>query len=72
VQFSVEKSALCQAPSLLSRVVEGRSTVPILCSPKLCADADRLTIGGPDLEVALRLRTEAKGDVAGVIALPAN
>jgi DNA polymerase-3 subunit beta len=72
MQFSVEKSALYQALSLVLRVVEKRSTIPVFCNAKLYADAGTLTITGTDLEVALTVRTEAKVDVSGVITLPAN
>jgi DNA polymerase-3 subunit beta len=72
MQFSVAKSALCHALSLVGRVVEKRNTIPILSNVKLHADADSLTVTGTDLETALTVRVDAKVTEAGVATLPAK
>jgi DNA polymerase III subunit beta len=72
MQFSISKSALCQALTLASRVVEKRSTIPILSNVKMLADADGLTITATDLDVALSVRVEAKVNAPGICTLPAK
>ena len=72
MQFSVSKSALCQALALVGRVVEKRSTIPILSNVKLHADADSLTLTATDLEIALSLSVEAKVTEPGTATLPAK
>jgi len=72
MQFSVSKSALCQALALAGRVVEKRTTIPILSNVKLQAEADALTITATDLDSALTVRIEAKVTEPGVATLPAK
>ncbi|MGD0497560.1 MAG: DNA polymerase III subunit beta [Bryobacteraceae bacterium] len=72
MQFSVTKSALCQALALASRVVEKRTTIPILSNVKLQAEGDFLTITATDLEAALTVRIPAKVAAPGVTTIPAK
>lgn len=72
MQFSVAKSALCQALSLTSRVVEKRTTIPILSNVKLHADADSLTITATDLDSAVTVRVEANVAEPGAVTLPSK
>jgi len=72
MQFTVAKSALCQALALVGRVVEKRSTIPVLSNVKLHADADSLTITGTDLNIALSVRIAATVAEPGVATLPSK
>jgi len=73
MQFSVEKSALSYALTLVAGVVERKTTIPILSNVKLCATgADSLTITGTDLENSLSIRIAAKVETPGVVTLPAK
>ena len=70
MQFSVSKSALCQALSLVGGVIEKRTTIPILSNVKLSAGADSVTITGTDLDSALTVRIPATVAGPGVTTLP--
>jgi DNA polymerase-3 subunit beta len=72
MQFSVAKSALCGALSLAGRVVEKKTSIPILSNVKLHADTDHLTISATDLESALTVRVEASIAEPGATTLPAK
>ncbi len=72
MQFSVTKSAICQALSLVSGVVEKRTSIPILSNVRLHAEEGSLTITGTDLDTALSVRIDATVAVPGVTTLPAK
>ena len=70
MQFSVSKSALVQGLALVSRVVEKRSTIPILTNVKLQADEGALTITATDLDVAMSVRVGADVKEPGATTIP--
>lgn len=72
MQFSVTKAAISNALSMVSGVVEKKTTIPILSNVKLHADAGSLTITGTDLDTALTVRIDAAVDTPGEITLPAK
>jgi DNA polymerase-3 subunit beta len=71
LSFSVAVADLKGALAAASRVVERRTTIPILSHIKLAAAGDRLSIVATDLD--LELRTEIAAEVAtpGATTLPA-
>ena len=70
MQFTVSKSALSQALSLVGGVIEKRTTIPILSNVKLPAGAETVEITGTDLGLAISVRIPATVAAPGVTTLP--
>jgi len=73
MQFTASKHQLCQALALAARVVEKRTTIPILSNVLLRAEGSALHLTATDLSVAIQIRIEPQriGE-AGAITLPAR
>jgi DNA polymerase-3 subunit beta len=64
MSLTLPRAALAGALASLSRVVERRSTIPILSNVKLEAKGGRLTLTATDLDIEAVAAIEASGDLA--------
>lgn len=73
MKFICNRGALLEALTVTGNVVQSRTPKPVLQCVKLTAEADRLTVGATDLEVAIRY-TDAQVQIEqpGEILLPAE
>ncbi|TCU34051.1 DNA polymerase III subunit beta [Rhizobium azibense] len=72
MKFSIEKSVIAKAIAHASRIVEKRSTIPILANVVLRADGAELSLRTTDLDLEASLTIPADVDVAGATTVPAT
>lgn len=72
MQFQAERGPFNSALTTINKVVERRSTIPILSFAHLHATQDKVTIIGTDLDIEIRADVPADVKEPGTIALPAS
>jgi DNA polymerase-3 subunit beta len=73
VKFEIQQEALQRSLDLVAAVVPGKTTLPILTSVLVEADADGLTFSATNLDISMVTRSaEAEVSKAGRAAMPAN
>jgi len=72
MQFTASKHQICQALAMVARVVEKRTTIPILANVLLRADGTSLHVTATDLNIAMSVRVEPRIEQPGAITLPAK
>lgn len=72
MQFTVDRAAFVRALIVTARVVERRSTIPILSNLRLDASDGRVTIKGTDLDIEASSACAAVVDEPGAITVPAK
>lgn len=72
MKFSVDAKALAAALTMTSRVVERRSTYPILMNVMITADATGLTLCSSDLDLEIRTTIDADVETEGSTTIPAR
>lgn len=72
MHLTIEREALHVALAQTARVVERRTTIPVLSNVLLEAEGDRLTLTATDLDMEVRVKAEAIVTQPGVITVPAG
>lgn len=72
MKFTVNRSDLHVAMTQANRVVERRSTIPIIQNVRLSAEGDELCVTATDLDIEIRVRVPATIEAPGGTTLPAG
>lgn len=72
MHLTIEREALHVALAQTARVVERRTTIPVLSNVLLEAEGDRLTLTATDLDMEVRVKAEAIVTQPGAITVPAG
>jgi DNA polymerase III subunit beta len=65
MKFTIDKNALSKALSTVSRVVESRTTIPILTNVALSAEGGKLSIKATDLDLEVTMSIDADIELPG-------
>lgn len=71
MKLTVHRAALLKVLNNVARIVERKSTIPILTNLKLVADGSTLSITGTDLDVEAAGHCDAAIETPGAITVPA-
>lgn len=71
MKLTIDRSKLLKAMSHVQRVVERRTTIPILENVLLTAEASKLIIKGTDLDLEISEIVDVEVDTAGATTVPA-
>lgn len=70
-QFTIHRSALLPALDRVGRIVERRSTIPILANMRMAVEGDRLRMTATDLDMEITATAELQTVGEGDVTLPA-
>lgn len=71
MKFSIDKAVINDAIKHVSRVVERRTTIPILANVVISAKDDRVSLRATDLDIDVGISISASVDVTGATTVPA-
>ncbi|MGQ4273442.1 DNA polymerase III subunit beta [Terrihabitans sp. B22-R8] len=72
LECTLERNALLKAMSAAQRVVEKRTTIPVLSNVRIEAVQDRLAIKATDLDIQIDVAAEAAVRTPGITTVPAH
>jgi DNA polymerase-3 subunit beta len=72
MEFQITKQSFLKELQLVQGIIERKNTMPILANLLLTIEKDQMEVTASDLEVALRIKTEAEVKKTGSATVPAK